>query len=146
MLDKNIARIVLGTIAYRQFDSIRQLVKKKKAEKIVISIDQIDGMVMIDGWKQPSGSQVAQAINLFMTIGIREFLLTSIDRDGTLMGPDFKTLSYASSLTDAKIIASGGISSLEDILRIRSAGCSSIVLGKALYDGKVTIEKAKVLV
>jgi phosphoribosylformimino-5-aminoimidazole carboxamide ribotide isomerase len=146
MLDKNIARIVLGTIAYRQFDSMRQLVKKKRAEKIVISIDQIDGMVMIDGWKQPSGSQIAQAINLFVTIGIREFLLTSIDRDGTLMGPDFKTLAYASSLTDAKIIASGGISSLEDVLRVRSAGCSSIILGKALYDGKVSIEKAKVLV
>ena len=147
MLDKNnIARIVLGTIAYRQFESIRQLVKKKWVEKIVISIDQIDGMVMIDGWKQPSGSQLAEAIKLFMTIGIREFLLTSIDRDGTLMGPDFKTLAYASSLTDAKIIASGGISSLEDIVRVRSAGCSSLILGKALYDGKVSIEKAKVLV
>jgi phosphoribosylformimino-5-aminoimidazole carboxamide ribotide isomerase len=146
MLDKNIARVVLGTIAYRQFESMRQLVKKKRAEKIVISIDQIDGMVMIDGWKQPSGSRIAQAINLFVTIGIREFLLTSIDRDGTLMGPDFKTLAYASSLTDAKIIASGGISSLEDVLRVRSAGCSSIILGKALYDGKVSIEKAKVLV
>jgi phosphoribosylformimino-5-aminoimidazole carboxamide ribotide isomerase len=144
MFSKNAARVVLGTMAYQEPDSIRQLAKKK-AEKIVISIDQNNGIVMINGWREPSGSRVADAINLFIAMGIREFLLTSIDRDGTLKGPDVITLSHASSFPTAKIIASGGISSLEDIIRVRSTGCSSVILGKVLYEGKVSVEKVKVL-
>jgi phosphoribosylformimino-5-aminoimidazole carboxamide ribotide isomerase len=72
-------------------------------------------------------------------------LLTSIDRDGTFSGPDVMVLSLASSITNSRIIASGGVSSLEDIIRVRSAGCYSVILGKALYDGKVSIEKVKTI-
>ncbi|MDQ3970631.1 MAG: 1-(5-phosphoribosyl)-5-[(5-phosphoribosylamino)methylideneamino] imidazole-4-carboxamide isomerase, partial [Thermoproteota archaeon] len=121
MFNKNAAKVVLGTIAYKEPDSIRQLAKKK-IEKLVISIDQNNGRVMIDGWREASSYGIIDAINLFMAMGIREFLLTSIDRDGTLNGPDVMTLSLASSFTNSLIIASGGISSLEDIIRVRSAG------------------------
>jgi phosphoribosylformimino-5-aminoimidazole carboxamide ribotide isomerase len=144
MLNKNAAKVVLGTMAYKEPDSIRHIAKKKP-EKLVISIDQNNGRVMIDGWREASEYGIVDAINLFMTMGIREFLLTSIDRDGTLSGPDVMTLSLASSLANSQIIASGGISSLEDIIRVRSAGCYSIILGKALYDGKMSIEKVKAI-
>jgi phosphoribosylformimino-5-aminoimidazole carboxamide ribotide isomerase len=144
MLNKNAAKVVLGTIAYKEPDSIRQIAKKK-VEKLVISIDQNNGRVMIDGWRETSGYGIVDAINQFMAMGIREFLLTSIDRDGTLNGPDVTTLSLASSFANSLIIASGGISSLEDIIRVRSAGCYSVILGKALYDGKVSIEKVKTI-
>jgi phosphoribosylformimino-5-aminoimidazole carboxamide ribotide isomerase len=80
-----------------------------------------------------------------LAMGIKEFLLTSIDKDGTLTGPDITTLAHACSFPGAKIIASGGISSLEDIIRVRSAGCTSVILGKALYDGKVSMEKVGVM-
>jgi phosphoribosylformimino-5-aminoimidazole carboxamide ribotide isomerase len=144
MLNKNAAKIVLGTMAYKEPDSIRQLAKKR-AETLVISIDQNNGRVMIDGWREVSDYGIIDAINLFMSMGIREFLLTSIDRDGTFSGPDVMTLSLASSFTNSRIIASGGISSLEDIIRVRSVGCYSVILGKALYDGKVSIEKVKAI-
>src|ERR671921_2491195 len=144
MINKNAAKVVLGTIAYKEPDSIRQIAKKK-LEKLVISIDQNDGRVMIDGWRETSSYGIIDAINLFMAMGIREFLLTSIDRDGTLNGPDVMVLSLASSITNSRIIASGGVSSLEDIIRVRSAGCYSVILGKALYDGKVSIEKVKTI-
>jgi phosphoribosylformimino-5-aminoimidazole carboxamide ribotide isomerase len=65
-----------------------------------------------------------------------------MERDGTLQGPDVQTLADAAK-SGAMIIASGGISSIEDIIRVRSAGCSSVILGKALYDGKISIERAK---
>lgn len=144
MLNKNAAKVVLGTMAYKEPDSIRQIAKKM-AEKLVISIDQNNGRVMIDGWREASDYRIADAINLFMAMGIREFLLTSIDRDGTLSGPDVMILSFASSFADSRIIASGGVSSLEDIIRVRSAGCYAVLLGKALYDGKVSIEKVKTI-
>jgi phosphoribosylformimino-5-aminoimidazole carboxamide ribotide isomerase len=144
MLNKNAAKVVLGTMAYKEPDSIRQIAKKM-AERLVISIDQNNGRVMIDGWREITEYGIADAINLFMAMGIREFLLTSIDRDGTLSGPDVMILSLASSFANSRIIASGGVSSLEDIIRVRSAGCYAVILGKALYDGKVSIEKVKTI-
>lgn len=144
MLNKNAAKVVLGTIAYKEPDSIRQIAKKK-VEKLVISIDQNNGRVMIDGWREASSYGIVDAINLFMSMGIREFLLTSMDRDGTLNGPDVTTLSLASSFANSLIIASGGISSLEDIIRVRSAGCYSVILGKAVYEGKISIERVKAI-
>ena len=134
------SRVVIGTMAYREPEVIRKLVKKN-AGRVAISVDQIDGMVMVKGWKESTGTRVADAISQFLAIGVDEFLLTSIDRDGTLQGPDIKTLADAA--VSARIIASGGISSIEDVIRIRSAGCSSVIIGKAMYDGKVSIEKVK---
>jgi phosphoribosylformimino-5-aminoimidazole carboxamide ribotide isomerase len=137
------SRVVIGTMAYSELEVIRKLVKKN-AGRIVISIDQIDGMVMVKGWKESTGITVADAISQFYAIGVDEFLLTSIDRDGTLQGPDIKTLTEAAAMS-ARIIASGGIASIEDVIRIRSAGCSSVIIGKAMYDGKVSIEKVKAI-
>jgi phosphoribosylformimino-5-aminoimidazole carboxamide ribotide isomerase len=134
------SKVVIGTMAYREPEVIRKLVKKN-AGRVAISVDQIDGMVMVKGWKESTGTRVADAISQFLAIGVDEFLLTSIDRDGTLQGPDTKTLADAA--VSARIIASGGISSIEDVIRIRSAGCSSVIIGKAMYDGKVSIEKVK---
>jgi phosphoribosylformimino-5-aminoimidazole carboxamide ribotide isomerase len=144
MFSRNAARVVLGTMAYKEPKSIRWLATKK-ADKIIISIDQFNGRVMIDGWQEAGGSGVDDALKLFLAMGIKEFLLTSIDKDGTLAGPDILALSHACSFPGAKIIASGGISSLEDTIRVRSAGCTSVILGRALYDGKVSMEKVKVI-
>lgn len=134
------SRVVIGTMAYREPEVIRKLVKKN-ADRVTISVDQMNGMVMVKGWKESTGTTVADAISQFLAIGVDEFLLTSIDRDGTLQGPDIKTLADAA--VSARIIASGGISSIEDVIKIRSAGCSSVIIGKAMYDGKVSIEKVK---
>lgn len=136
------SRVVIGTLAYREPEVVRKLVKKN-ADRVTISVDQIDGMVMVKGWKESTGTTVADAISQFLAIGVDEFLLTSIDRDGTLQGPDIKTLADAAVF--ARIIASGGISSIEDVIKIRSAGCSSVIIGKAMYDGKVSIQKVKAL-
>jgi phosphoribosylformimino-5-aminoimidazole carboxamide ribotide isomerase len=144
MFSRNAAKVVLGTMAYKEPSSIRWLARKK-AGKIIISIDQYNGRVMIDGWKESSGSGVDDALKLFLGMGIKEFLLTSIDKDGTLAGPDIVTLSHACCFPGAKIIASGGISSLEDTIRVRNAGCTSVILGKALYDDKVSVEKVRVI-
>jgi phosphoribosylformimino-5-aminoimidazole carboxamide ribotide isomerase len=134
------SRVVIGTMAYREPEVIRKLVKKN-ADRVTISVDQMGSMVMVKGWKESTGTTVADAISQFLAIGVDEFLLTSIDRDGTLQGPDIKTLADAA--VSARIIASGGISSIEDVIKIRSAGCSSVIIGKAMYDGKVSIQKVK---
>jgi phosphoribosylformimino-5-aminoimidazole carboxamide ribotide isomerase len=134
------SRAVLGTMAYSEQEAVDKLVKKYPG-RIIISIDQKGGNVMVKGWKESTNIKVGDAIAQFRAMGIDEFLLTSIERDGTLEGPDVQTLAEAAK--SARIIASGGIASIEDVIRVRSAGCSSVILGKAMYEGKVSIERAK---
>jgi phosphoribosylformimino-5-aminoimidazole carboxamide ribotide isomerase len=136
------ARVVIGTMAYSEPEAVKKLAKKSPG-RIVISIDQVGGRVMVKGWKESTNTKVADAISQFANMGVDEFLLTSIERDGTLQGPDLGTLAEAAK--SARIIASGGIASAEDVVKVRSAGCSSVILGKAMYDGKITIERAKAL-
>ena len=145
MFERKAEKIVIGTLAYKNPQVLQQL-SKDKVEKIVISIDQNKGIVMINGWRQPSGFRVIEAIKFFMAKGIKEFLLTTVDRDGTFNGPDLDTLSYASNVNGAKIIASGGISSIEDIIRVKNIGCSAVILGKSIYDGKIDVKKAMAVI
>ncbi len=137
------ARVVIGTLAYSDPESVRKLAKKYPG-RVVVSIDQVDGKVMVKGWTESSGVKVADAMAQFNAMGIDEFLLTSIERDGTLQGPDIATLAEAAAFSErVGVIASGGISSVEDAIRVKSVGCSAVILGKAMYDGKVSIERVK---
>ncbi len=135
------AKVVIGTMAYSDQESTKKLAKKN-ADRVVISIDQKDGVVMMKGWKESTGIKVTDAISRFMAIGIDEFLLTSVEHDGTLEGPDMHAIAEAVK-SGARIIASGGIARVEDIVKVKSAGCSSVILGKAMYDGKISIGIAK---
>lgn len=138
------SKIVVGTMAYRNVNELR-LLSKNYGDKIVISLDEINGKVMIEGWKSSSDYKVEDAINKFNKLGISNFLLTSIIKDGTLSGPDIVTLNSINTDRKSKIIASGGISSLIDVLRVRSIGCDSIILGKALYEERLDIKKVKAI-
>jgi phosphoribosylformimino-5-aminoimidazole carboxamide ribotide isomerase len=138
------SKIVVGTMAYRNVDELR-LLSKNYGDKIVISLDEINGKVMIEGWKSSSDYKVEDAISKFIKLGISNFLLTSIIKDGTLSGPDIVTLNSINTDRKSKIIASGGISNLVDVLRVRSIGCDSVILGKALYEERLDIKKVKTI-
>jgi phosphoribosylformimino-5-aminoimidazole carboxamide ribotide isomerase len=138
------SRIVVGTMAYRNVNELR-LLCKKYSDKIVVSLDEIDGKVMIEGWKSSSDYRIDDAISKFNKFGISNFLLTSIIKDGTLLGPDIVTLNSINTDRKSKIIASGGISNLLDVLRVRTIGCDSVILGKALYEERLEIKKVKAL-
>ncbi|HEY7777872.1 MAG TPA: 1-(5-phosphoribosyl)-5-[(5-phosphoribosylamino)methylideneamino]imidazole-4-carboxamide isomerase [Nitrososphaeraceae archaeon] len=138
------SRIVVGTMAYRNVNELR-LLSKNYGDKIVVSLDEIDGKVMIEGWKSSSDYRIDDAISKFNKFGISNFLLTSIIKDGPLLGPDIVTLNSINTDRKSKIIASGGISNLLDVLRVRSIGCDSVILGKALYEERLEIKKVKAL-
>jgi phosphoribosylformimino-5-aminoimidazole carboxamide ribotide isomerase len=139
------ARAVIGTMAYSDPEAVRKLAKKYPG-RVVVSIDQVDGNVMVKGWKEPAGIKVSDAISKFLAMGVEDFLLTSIDRDGTLAGADVRALADAVAVSEkARIIASGGVASLEDAVRAKSVGCAAVILGKAMYDGKVSVERVKAI-
>jgi len=144
IVNMGFSKIVIGTMAYRNMDEIRVL-SKNYSDKIVISLDEINGNVMIDGWRSSSNYKIEDAISKFNKLGIKIFLLTSIIKDGTLSGPDIVTLNSINTDRTSKIIASGGISSLVDVLKVRSIGCDSVILGKALYEDRLDIKKVKAI-
>jgi phosphoribosylformimino-5-aminoimidazole carboxamide ribotide isomerase len=138
------SKLVIGTMAHTNLDHLR-LLCKNYSDKIVISLDEINRKVMINGWKSPSNYNIEEAISRFNKLGINIFLVTSIIKDGTLSGPDVVTLNSINTDRKSRIIASGGISSLVDVLRVRSIGCDSVILGKALYEARLDIKKVKAI-
>jgi len=138
------SKLVIGTMAHTNLDHLR-LLCKNYSDKIVISLDEINRKVMINGWKSPSNYNIEEAISRFNKLGINIFLVTSIIKDGTLSGPDVVTLNSINTDRKSRIIASGGISSLIDVLRVSSIGCDSVILGKALYEARLDIKKVKAI-
>lgn len=137
-------RIVIGTAAFKNPALASSLLKKFGNQRLVISVDHSDGMIVINGWQQQAGVGLMDAISDFAGMGFSEFLLTNVVRDGTLEGPDTKNLWAACKLAK-NVIASGGISGPDDIPKVKSCNAYGVILGKALYEGKITIQEAKSL-
>ena len=138
-------RVVLGTIAFKDMDLVSRLAKKFGADRIVISTDHNDGKIVVNGWQQSTKTGLIEAIQSFIEKNFSEFLLTNISRDGTMMGPDLEYLKKACAITKINVIASGGISNLGDITAVKQCNAYGVILGKALYEGKISIEEVKKL-
>lgn len=136
-------RIVLGTLAFKDKPLLKSLLSELGSEKIVISVDHKDGEIVINGWQKNTGIKLIPAINEFLEMGFTEFLLTNVSRDGTMEGPDLEFLEKACNLSNANVIASGGISNISDVKDVKEKNAFGVILGKALYENKVSIEEAK---
>jgi phosphoribosylformimino-5-aminoimidazole carboxamide ribotide isomerase len=136
-------RVVIGTLAFTDREVLKKLLEKLGAEKIVISVDHKDGEIVTHGWQKGTGKKLIDSIKEFLKLGFSEFLLTNVNRDGTLEGPDLKFLELACNLENANVIASGGISNVEDVIKVKEKKSFGVILGKALYENKISIEEAK---
>ena len=144
LCDAGVARVVLGTLAVES----PQLLKKLAAEfleKICVGIDAREGHVMTRGWE--SGTRIS-ALNLAQSVaaqGVQRIIYTDIARDGMLTGPSIEQTVAVARAANVRVTASGGVSSLEDIKRLRDAGeplLDSVIVGKALYEQKFKLEDA----
>jgi len=138
-------KVVLGTIAFKNRDMLQKISKKFGSNRIVISTDQLNGKIVVSGWKESTEVNLISGIEDLVSLGFSEFLITSVDRDGTLNGPDLDSLKRACSIKGTKVIASGGISKLQDTVDVKQVGAAGVILGKALYDKKITIEEVKAI-
>lgn len=136
-------RVVLGTLAFKNKDLLKKLLSNFGSEKIVISVDHMDGEIVIHGWQDKTGIKLIDSIKEFLEMGFTEFLLTNVSKDGTMQGPDLEYLEQACNLDNANIIASGGISKIDDVNDVKEKNAFGVILGKALYENKISIEEAK---
>lgn len=137
------SRVVIGTLAFKDKELLKKLLLSLGPEKIVISVDHIDGEIVIHGWQDRTGIKLIKSIKEFLEMGFTEFLLTNVSRDGTLEGPDLEFLEQACQLDNTNVIASGGISNIADIKDVKEKNAFGVILGKALYENKISIEEAK---
>lgn len=140
------SRIVIGTLAFKNKELLKKMLMSLGSEKIVISVDHKDGEIVTHGWKKNIGIKLMDAINEFIKMGFTEFLLTNVSRDGTLEGPDLKFLEQSCNLDKTNIIASGGISNIQDIINVKEKNPFGVILGKALYENKISIKEAKKII
>jgi phosphoribosylformimino-5-aminoimidazole carboxamide ribotide isomerase len=138
-------RIVLGTLAFKDKSLLKSLLSDLGSKKIVISVDHNDGEIVTHGWQKSTGIELIPAMKEFLDMGFTEFLLTNVSRDGTLEGPDLEFLEQACLLSNANVIASGGISNANDVKNVKEKNPFGVILGKAMYENKISIEDAKKL-
>ncbi len=136
-------RIVLGTLAFKDKELLKKLLLSLGPKKIVISVDHMDGEIVIHGWQDKTGIKLIDAIKEFLEMGFTEFLLTNVSKDGTMEGPDLEFLEQACNLEKTNVIASGGISNIEDVSNVKEKNAFGVILGKALYENRISIEETK---
>jgi phosphoribosylformimino-5-aminoimidazole carboxamide ribotide isomerase len=134
------ARAVVGTAVLRDPAFASSLVARHGTERIVASIDVRDGLALGEGWRVGApGIPVADAIETLADAGIVIFEVTAIERDGLLEGPDLALLRSLVALGRGRIIASGGLASIDDVIAVQAAGCAGAIIGRALYEGRVDL-------
>lgn len=138
------ARVIIGTLAYKEPGTLSELLKQQGPEKIVVASDYSDGKVVTSGWTASQGVGVLEAARRFEEAGVLNLLTTAVGRDGMAAGPDLDTLKVLCALSKKlRILASGGIRSLHDLIEIERRGAAGAVIGRALYDGTVELGDAK---
>jgi len=136
-------RVVIGTLAFKDKTVLDGLLATYGNEKLVISVDHNDGLIVVNGWQETTKTSLIDAVNDFRKMGFSEYLSTSIVRDGTLKGPDLEPLKRINQIENVNLIVSGGISNIDDVIKVKELDPFGVILGKALYENQVTIEEAK---
>ena len=143
-------RVVIGTLVMQlkqseQESILLEMVSQFGKDKLVVSIDHVEGEIVTHGWQKNTGLKLQDVTNEFVKDGFSEFLTTNVSKDGTLQGPDIISLKEVCQINGTNIIASGGISKLDDVQNVKKYNPYGVILGKALYEGLISIEEAKAI-
>jgi len=140
-LDLGVARVVIGTAAAVDPSFVASAVSATGSERLVVGIDTREGQVALRGWTETSTQRAEELARRVVADGIDTVIYTDIGRDGMLGGPD---LAGAAALlaTGARVIVSGGVASAEDIRGARASGLAGVIVGRALYEGRLTLSEA----
>jgi phosphoribosylformimino-5-aminoimidazole carboxamide ribotide isomerase len=145
LLEMGASRVIIGTRAVTSPDFIEALLLRFGPKKIILGLDARDGMVAIEGWVEKSSLQALDFARQMQRLGVQTAIYTDVSRDGLLQGPNLDAIQQMAELSGLKIIASGGVSTVDDIRQLKemeSLGVSGAIIGKALYDGKIALQDA----
>lgn len=140
--DAGAAMVTIGSIAVTQPDLFMGWLEKYGPERMILGADVRHGKISINGWKEDSSEDLLPFLRKYIDAGVRTVLCTEISKDGTLSGPAVDLYSEVmSAYPQLHLIASGGVSSLEDIKALDAAGIPAVVFGKAIYEGRIDLHQ-----
>lgn len=142
ILDLGITRCIIGTRAVERPEFIRELIEQFGPERIVVGVDAKDGMVAVEGWEKTSNISALDLCLGMKTFGVRHIVYTDISRDGTLTGPNIPYTKLLTEQTGLDVIASGGVSCMDDLARLHENGICGAIIGKALYEKRISLPDA----
>ena len=134
--------VTIGSIAVTNPDLFMGWVEKYGAKRIILGADVRHGKISINGWKEDSSEDLLPFLKKYVDAGIKNVLCTEISKDGTLTGPAIELyMSMMAAYPELHLIASGGVSSIDDIKALETAGIPAVVFGKAIYEGKINLKE-----
>ena len=142
VLAMGVTRAILGTVAVESPELITRAVERFGADRVGVSIDARDNVVRVRGWTAGSNLTPTMLGKALVKQGIRTVVYTDISRDGVGTGVNIPATRRLARKTGLLIIASGGVASLDDVIRARDANLDGIIIGRALYDGRIDLEEA----
>ncbi len=145
LLSMGIGRVILGTVAVERPELVREAVGKYGADRIVVGIDARNGIAATRGWAADGGRPAVDLGREMKALGVERIVYTDIARDGMLTGPNVLETGRMARETGLKIVASGGVSSLDDIRAVKTLeplGVDSVITGKAIYEGRLDLKEA----
>ncbi|MEO7316597.1 MAG: 1-(5-phosphoribosyl)-5-[(5-phosphoribosylamino)methylideneamino]imidazole-4-carboxamide isomerase [Ginsengibacter sp.] len=138
--------ITVGSVAVKNPSLIKEMILEFGAEKLLVGADVLDGEIKISGWLEDSGVDIFVFLKRMMDIGIRTVFCTDISKDGMMEGPSLILYKeIIRRLPGLNLIASGGVSTKEDLILLSEAGCEGAIVGKAFYEGAISLEELSML-
>jgi phosphoribosylformimino-5-aminoimidazole carboxamide ribotide isomerase len=139
LLDAGVKRVIVGTVAIKHPKLLNDLLLLYK-ERVVVSLDCLDGFVQVEGWTDGSSIDAFAFAQTLKKQGVNTIVYTDISKDGMLQGPNFEQLSRI-QMSGLNVIASGGISSLDDVIKVKDMGIYGVIVGKALYENRINLKE-----
>tara|TARA_Y100001960_G_C14484527_1_gene733528 strand:- start:29 stop:790 length:762 start_codon:yes stop_codon:yes gene_type:complete len=142
-ISSGISRVILGTVAIQNPNLIK-LAAKEFPDKIVVGIDARDGLVATNGWRKTTSVKALDLAKQFESVGVSAIIYTDIDRDGAMTGPNIGATEEIANEVSVPVIASGGISSIDDLLALKNcrASLNGVISGRAIYEDAININEA----
>ena len=140
-LGLGVSRVILGTVAVEDFDFTQRMITKH-GKKIAVSVDAREGKVATRGWLEDSRLDAVEFCQKLQGAGLQTIIFTDISRDGALVGVDAQLYETLNRQLSCNIIAAGGVSGIEDIKALAGVGLHGAIIGKALYEGRLTLSQA----
>ena len=138
-------QVTIGSLAVQQPELLKEWIKRYGAETFIIGADVKEGKIAISGWLETSSLELMDFIQTYYDLGIRHFLCTDISKDGMLQGPAFDLYNDIMQLfPDLQLIASGGVSGINDVQELKNNNIPAVVIGKAIYEGLISLRELKI--
>ena len=143
VLALGVSRVILGTSVFKDKDFAKSCISRF-GKKVIFSVDARGKTIVSDGWTKDTGTDLYASIKYFESAGLKRIIYTDILKDGMMKGPNFESLKEILEVTNMEVIASGGISTIDDVKKLKALeknGLTGAIIGKALYEGTIKLEE-----